>query len=314
MIVKREKLKQYFEKRSTRDYIFYTILVFFPMLQFTIFYLGVNVNSILLAFKSYGEDGKYYWSGFDNFKTLFTNFRELTLFRVGVVNSFLVFLVGTVIGIVCGILFSYYIHKKAPFKNFFKIMLFLPSIIPSIALVVMFKQIADGAVPALFDTIGLTVKGLLSNADTTFGTIIFYNIWAGFGVSILLYVGAMGNISESVVEAAKLDGAGYFKELRYITIPLVWETMSTFIIVAVGGIFVNQANIYAFYSDAAEERIFTIGYWLYRETVKPNGYADYPMLSAFGLILSFITIPLVYLVKYLLARRGPGFEKKGRKQ
>lgn len=312
--MKKENLKKHFEKRRTRDAIFYMLLILFPMLQFVIFYLGVNVNSIFLAFKSYGEDGKYYWSGFDNFKTLFANFRDLTVFRVGVRNSLIVFLVGTVIGVVCGILFSYYIYKKAPLKNFFKIMLFLPSIIPSIALVVMFKQIADGAVPAFFDAIGQTVNGLLSNVVTTFGTIIFYNIWVSFGVSILLYVGAMSNISESVVEAAKLDGAGYFKELRYITIPLIWETMSTFIIVAVGGIFVNQANIYAFYSDAAEERIFTIGYWLYKETVKPNGYADYPMLSAFGLLLSFITIPLVYLVKYLLARRGSGFEKKGRKQ
>ncbi len=313
MIV-REKLKKYLEKRRTRDGIFYTVLVFFPLLQFVIFYLGVNINSILLAFKSYGEDGGYHWSGLDNFKTLFTNFRDLTVFGVGLRNSLTVFLVGTATGMICGILFSYYIYKKAPLKNFFKIMLFLPSIIPSIALVVMFKQIADGAFPAFFDVLGQTVNGLLSNAGTTFGTILFYNIWAGFGVSILLYVGAMSNISESVVEAAKLDGAGYFKELRYITLPLIWETMSTFLIVAVGGIFVNQANIYAFYSDAAEERIVTIGYWLYKETVKPNGYADYPMLSAFGLLLSFITIPLVYFIKHLLARNGPGYEKKGRRR
>ena len=310
--MKKGKLKGFFAKRRNKDAVFYALLLFLPVLQFCIFYIGVNVNSILLAFKRYGEDGKYHWSGLENFRTLFTNFRELTVFRVGFRNSMIVFVAGTVIGITLGILFSYYIYKKAPFKNFFKVMLFLPSIIPSIALVVMYKQITDGAVPALFETFGLTVSGLLANPKTTFGTLLFYNIWVGFGVSVLLYVGAMTNISESVVEAAKIDGVGYFTELRFITIPLIWDTMSTFIITAVGGIFVNQAYIYAFYSDGAEERITTIGYWLYKETVKPNGFADYPMLSAFGLLLSFVTIPLVYLVRYLLSQKGADGGRKRR--
>lgn len=306
------RLKRYFEKRRRKDAVFYAMLLFLPVLQFCIFYIGVNLNSILLAFKNYGEDGKYHWAGLDNFISLFHNFRDLTVFKVGFRNSLIVFAVGTLIGITLGILFSYYIYKKAPFKNFFKVMLFLPSMIPSIALVVMYKQIADGVVPALFDALGLPGLGLLANPNTTFGTILFYNIWISFGVSVLLYVGAMSNISESVVEAAKLDGVGYFTELRYITIPLIWDTVLTFIITAVGGIFVNQAYIYAFYSGGAEERIVTIGYWLYKETVKPNGFADYPMLSAFGLLLSFVTIPLVYVVKYLLSERGDA--KKGRGQ
>lgn len=299
------KIKLLLSRRRTKDMIFYSCLLVLPLAQFCIFYIGVNFNSVLLAFKTYDGAGGYFWSGLSNFRTLFTNFGQLTLYRVALVNSLKLFGIGTVIGLVCGLLFSYYIYKKAPMRNFFKVMLFVPSIIPSIALVLMFKQIADSAVPALFESMGSEMRGLLSNPDTTFGTIIFYNVWVSFGVSILLYVGAMEKISESVVEAARLDGVGYFGEFVSITIPLVWDTMSTFIIVAVGGIFVNQANIYAFYSDGAEEYIFTIGYWLYRETVKTGAAADYPMLSAFGLLLSVVTIPLVYAVKYLLARLGP---------
>ena len=114
------------------------------------------------------------------------------------------------------------------------------------------------------------------------------------------------------MEAAKLDGTGYFQEFIFITIPLVWDTMSTFIIVAVGGIFVNQANIYAFYSDAAEEYVVTIGYYLYKETVKTGAAADYPVLSAFGILLSLITIPLVYAVKFVLGKIGPATEERRR--
>ncbi len=308
-----EKIRRLLSKRRTKDLIFYCLLLAFPILQFCIFYLGVNFNSILLAFKTYEGNDVYTWGDTVNFATLFESFSLLTVYRVSVINSLKLFFIGTLTGLVCGLLFSYYIYKKAFMRNFFKILLFLPSIIPTIALVLMFKQIADGAIPALMMSLGITAKGLLANPDTTFGTIIFYNVWVGFGVSVLLYVGAMEKISEGVVEAARLDGTRYFQEFVYITVPLVWDTMSTFIIVAVGGIFVNQANIYAFYSDGAEEYVFTIGYYLYKETVKTGAAADYPILSAFGILLSLVTIPLVYAVKYLLGRFGPTTEERRRK-
>ena len=297
-------------RRLPRNLLFYSLLLALPLLQFCIFYVGVNLNSVLLAFKTYTGNNAYAWLGLGNFERLFENFSQLTLYRVALGNSLTLFFVGTAVGLVCGLLFSYYIYKKALFSGFFKVMLFMPSIIPSIALVLMFKQVADSALPEVLALLGMDVKGLLANPDTTFGTIIFYNVWVSFGVSVLLYVGAMEKIPESVVEAAKLDGAGYLREFVSITIPLVWDTLSTFLIVAVGGIFVNQANIYAFFSDGAEEYVFTIGYYLYKETVKTSAFAEYPMLSAFGLLLSLITIVLVYAVKYLLGRFGPNAERR----
>lgn len=307
------KLKGYSAKRRTKDLVFYCLLLIFPIMQFCVFYISVNVNSIILSFKSYEALGEYTWVGFDNFKLLFNNFKTFTLFKVGFINSMMFFVVGTLIGSSLSLIFSYYIYKKAPLKNFFKIMLFLPSVIPAIALIVMFKQIADNGLPVFLGKIGVQTGGFLSTPEKTLGTILFYNIWVSFGVSTLLYVGAMEKISESVIEAAHLDGVGYFKELWHITVPLLYDTLSTFIIVAFGSIFINQANIFAFYGPGAEERVFTIGYWLYKETVKQNAYADYPMLSAFGLLLSAVTIPLLYFVRKTLASLGPDKKIRGEK-
>ena len=304
-----QKNKNMYSAKKRRDLIFYSLMLLWPVAQFAVFYIGVNFNSVLLAFKSYESEGVYSWVGFENFSTLFSQFKNLTVFRMGLKNSLLLFFVGTALGVALGILFSFYIYKKLPAGGFFRVLLFLPSIIPSIAMIVMFKQFADNAVPAICEKLfRLEMKGLLSNPDTTFGTIIFYNVFVGFGTASLLYVGAMTNISESVVEAARLDGAGFFRELFSITLPLIWDTLSTFVIVAIGGIFVNQANVYAFYGSGAEEHVTTIGYWLYKETVKIGAYASYPMLSAFGLLLSFVTMPLVYFAKWLLRKVGPAVD------
>ena len=197
--------------KRTNDKIFFTCLVALPLLQFFIFYICVNFNSILLAFKEYDADGSYTFVMFKNFTTLFSDFKRYTLFSKAFKNSMIFFLVGTAISSSLSLVFSYYIYKKAPMKNLFKVLLFMPSIIPAIAFTTIFKQFADNAIPSLIESIThVRPNGLIQNPNTTIGTILFYNIWGSFGVSILLYVGAMNNISESVVEAAKLDGVNFF--------------------------------------------------------------------------------------------------------
>lgn len=296
-------------KRRTNDLIFFTCLVAIPLLHFFIFYVCVNFNSILLAFKSYSSTDGYEWVGFENFSNLFRDFKKFTLYEQALKNSLIVFFVGTSISASLSLFFSYYIYKKAPMKNLFKVLLFMPSIIPAIAMAAIFKQFADSAIPniakLLFDT---EIKGLIQNPSTTLGTILFYNIWVGFGVNILLYLGAMNGISESVVEAAKLDGVTFFSEFIYITFPSVFSTFRTLLIVALGGVFVNQASLVSFFGISSEEAYFTIGYYLYKETVRislNNSNAGLPQLAAFGLLLTGITVPIVFTVNWALKKYGP---------
>ena len=78
------------KKDRTRDLIFYLGLLILPLLQFSIFYVGVNFNSILLALKKIdpltGEEG---WVGFDNFKRVFQDWKEMPLFSYAFKNSFM---------------------------------------------------------------------------------------------------------------------------------------------------------------------------------------------------------------------------------
>lgn len=305
--------KKRLAKRRANDMIFFACLVALPLLHFFIFYICVNFNSVLLAFKNYRSDSGYSWVGLQNFRSLFSDFKGYTLYKSALKNSLLVFFVGTTVSTVLALLFSYYIYKKASrLKNVFKVLLFMPSIIPSIAMATIFKQFADGAVPDFVRLVfHKSVQGLIQNPSSTMGTIVFYNIWIGFGVNILLYLGAMNNISDSVVEAAKLDGVTFVSEFFYITLPSVFGTLQTLLIVAVGGIFINQASLVSFFGTTSEEAYYTIGYYLYKETVRislGSSDAGLPQLAAFGLLLTFITVPLVYLVNWLMKKFGPNTE------
>lgn len=297
-------------KKDTKDLIFVILLVALPLLQFFIFYVCVNINSILLAFKKYDINNNVSFAGFENFKQLFIDFKSFTLYKVALKNSTLVFLIGCPISLTLALLFSYYIYKKnSKFANIFKVVLFLPSVIPAIALATMFVQITDSAYPKLMQLLfNREVFGLLQNPKSTIGTIIFYNIWCSFGVNMLLLISAMSSINPSMIEAAKIDGVSFFQEFIYITFPQIFGTIKTLLIVSVGGFFVNSASIVSFYGTTADESVYTIGYYIYKETVNlslNNSQVGVPKLAAFGILLTVITLPIVYLLRYVLERFGP---------
>jgi ABC-type sugar transport system permease subunit len=286
--------------------IFYIAVMALPCLQFIIFWVAVNINSIMLAFRDYHpESNTYTFYGFQNFVDVIKDLERIAFMKTAFKNSFLVYFISLFVSVPLGIIFSFYLYKKKPMHKTFKTILFLPHIISSLVMVLLYKYFVDRAIPGVYEAItGKTMQGLLANMETALSSIIFYGIWAGFGTSSMMYLGAMNGISDSVVEAAKLDGITPLKELWYITLPLVWPTFVTFIVVGLAGIFTNQLGLYNFYGEKAPYQFYTFGYYLYVET--KNALLDkYPYLAATGLCITAIVAPLTVLLRKALDRFGP---------
>ena len=281
-------------------------MVAFPLAQFCVFYISVNINSILLAFRSYSsEDGGFVWAQFDNFVNIFSDFAASATLKTSMLNSLLVWAASTAVSLPLAMLFSYYIYNKRPASGVFKTLLFLPSVIPGIAITVIYLYFVERAIPAFAaDVCGITVEGLLQNPATRFGAIFFYNVFLSFGGNVILLLGGMNTVDPSVREAAYLDGAKGWCEFRHIILPKVWPTLTTFFVMGVASIFTNQFNLYNFYGIAASEKLATMGYLLYARTSIAT-MADYPELAATGLLLTAVIIPLTLLAKKMLEKFGP---------
>ena len=138
---------------------------------------------------------------------------------------------------------------------------------------------------------------------------MFYNIWISFGVNCLMYVNAMNDIPPERVEAANLDGATGFREFWSISLPSIFSTLATFLVVGVAGIFTNQFNLFSFFGYTAPHGIMTYGYWLYRETLMTaNSPAQVPVIAAMGVWMTVIAVPLTLLARWLLDKFGPSAE------
>jgi len=305
----KEKSKKGFElDRKKKRLLFYLSIVILPTIQFCILYIYVNFNTIILGFKSYevipGQLGyKVVFAGLDNFKVAW---RVLTAESAMLKNSLLLFAWNLLIGTTLALIFSYYIYKKFPLSTFFRILLFMPQIVSGLIFGLLFKYVVGDVYMVLFSK----ELGLLDNVNTKLETVLFYEIWIGFGVNVIMYTGAMSNINESVVESAHLDGAGLLREFVYITLPMIYDTLSTFIVVQVSSIFTAQMHLYTLYGRGANE-LSTFGYYLYLQALQSDvivtktGYLSYPELSALGFIISCIMIPVVLGIRKLMAKLGP---------
>lgn len=300
-------------KKRQKDMIFVACWAILPLVQYFIFYICVNFNSVIMAFQEYDRDlinqtGKYVFTGFGNFKQLFNEFFRDGLFWTCIKNSMTYYLANFIIGTTLGLVFAYYIFKRKFASKFYKIMLFLPSIISSIVLITIFKYFANFVIPQVFQSwFNVKIPALTSDISTTLGTIIFYNIFAGFGTSILLYSGAMTNVSESVLEAAEIDGVGPIAEFIKIIVPLIFPTLRTLLITGVATIFTSDIGLFSFYGTGAKAHLYTFGYYILRGA-RTATLAEYPYLASVGVALTVVAVPLTFFVRWLLTRFGPSVD------
>lgn len=279
--------------------VFYVALMALPVLQFLVFYIGVNFRSFGYAFMDITlENGNIVSKfSFNSIAEWFTNSTNLENLLKTAEMSLLYYAITLCVSIPLGLLFAYYIYKNMPLSKIFRVFLFIPSIIPAAAFVLTYKSVFEVAGSELFQT-----NELLFNRHQL-PYIIFYNLYVSFGTSVLMYANKMFSISPEIIEAGKLDGATGIKEFWYIVLPLTFSTLSVFLVTGVATLFTNHYNLYLF--NSAPET-FSLGHYLYLITGNARDYkTELDKVAALGFILTMITIPLTFGVKKALEKFGP---------
>lgn len=295
--------------------IFYSLLISIPVLHFLIFYIYVNFNSIILSLKEYelsamdGYVGHFVW--FKNFgeawKALMT---RSYMFK----NSFIFLATDVFIVTPLALLFSFYMYKKATLSGFFKVMLFMPQLLSGVILGLLYRYVTTDVYLWFAEKVGIKATGgLLTSVKTQMDAMIFFNVFMGFGVNVLLFVGAMSGVNVSLIESAELDGATPLQVLWHIVLPLIFSTIATVVIIYISHVFTNQANLYTLLGNGAGKSS-TIGYFLYVQALDSKLVAprenllSYPVLSAMGLILTAIVLPVTMILRHLLDKYGPSVD------
>ena len=279
--------------------IFYLIIVVPCVVQVAIFYFGVNINGYLLAFQGYDiAKGEFYWNGFN---TIIELCKEI--FAAGTGGMWLRSVFGWALSIVMmffSFFLSFCLYKKIPLSGFFKIMLFMPSVIPGIAMVLFYKNFMELAVDPT----------IISSPDTSFWMLTLYGVWIGFGGNMLMYCGVMARIDTELVDAMRVDGGTEIDEFRHLAWPAVYGFISIGLYTGLSGIFGGMPNTYMFFGNEAPKETWTIGYYMYTKVVgnyTDSLFANYTVTAASNMLFGLIVILPTFLLKKFFEQNDPNY-------
>lgn len=293
------------KRRTTiQKYLFITAICIVPITQFMIFYFCVNFNSILLAFKTYDGGNLYLNAGFSNFAKFFSDIVKDESMIFAIKNSAVQYAASVLISMPISLFVSYLIWKGIPLSGAFKVILMLPSMISGTVFAIIARYFLEVGVPNLLNN--PEMNSLIYSANTTFQTILLYDMWLGFAGNLVLYLGAMSNISVDVVEYGKIDGMNSFHEFIHVVIPGIWPTITMFLVAGVAGFFTNYGSRYTFFEQPWQSPVqgYTLGFYFFT-MVANEGVPKYPYAAAGGLMFTAVAVPVTLFAKWALEKFGP---------
>ena len=303
-----------FEKKRRADAIFLAIIFAFPILQFVVMYVGVNINSILLAFQTYdAQTSTYYISGFGNFKEVVRIFSGDSFLLGTIQRGMTYYFFNTFVGMPINLFVAYLLYKRITGAEVFRVILFIPSLISSMAMVIMFQNFFNEGIAEVFIELfkydPYDVPRFFTDPTIAFPLMIFYNLWVGVGGGMIIYMSAMSRVPVSVIEYGRLEGISLFKEFVTVIFPMIYPTVALFFVTGLPGLFMGSGPLYAFYGDHALPEMQTLAYYLFTRIVGENSsYQQYPFASAVGLTTTLIMAPIVFTARKVLNHFDPNVE------
>ncbi len=289
-------------KRNKMSRIFLVVMLALPVAHWLVFWLGVNFSSFIMAFRN--MSGAFSFVNFQLF------WEELTAqdgsLLVALKNTLKYFVAANFVMFPLTICMCYFLYKKIFCYKVIRIIVYIPAIISPVVMTGVFQTIVGNTGPlgVVLSSLGmkLPVSGLLGTVKTATATIIAYTMWTGLCSNMLLLSGAMARIPVEVLESAKLDGVGLWKELIYMIVPLMWPTISTLLLLSLTGLLTATGPILLLSSSPFQLKTQTISFWIFSQ-VYANGSINggqYGLVAATGLCFTLVLVPIVFGARALV--------------
>lgn len=269
-----------------------------PLLHFLIFYIYPNISSFFMAFTN--VDSEF---SFDNFTRFYKEIANPeSELRIGLKNTAITFGL-LVVTFPFKVLVSYFIYKKVPGHKFYRIVFFLPTIIFSVAMALIFQQFVgiDSFIAKwVQEACELSyVPDLLADSDFANTVILLNLLWIGFPGDLIIWGGTFARIPDDVLESGKVDGTTWWTEFTKIIVPMVWPTVALQMVLLSCGFFGASGSV--FLLTKGQYGTMTFAAWQYLELYEYSGsqYTSniYNYLSAVGLITTVIAVTISVTVR-----------------
>ncbi len=206
------------------------------LVGFLVFTAGPFFSSIWLSFNSYDIVSSPRWVGAANYTTLL---HDDPMFWSSLWVTVRYALVSVPLGIFAGVGIALLLNLKVNGQAVFRTIFYLPSIVPTVANVVVFMWILNpeiGLVNGILRRIGIEGPAWLNDATWAPWSLVLMSVW-GIGGSMVIYLAGLQDIPAHLYEAATIDGASAFQRMRRITLPLLTPVIFFNLVMGIIGAF-----------------------------------------------------------------------------
>lgn len=287
-----------FKERVIRDF-HHNWMLYLMMLPIIVYYLIFKFGPMFglsIAFMDYKPAKGFLGSNFvglKHFKNFFTNYyfgRLLTnTIRISIC-SLLTFPAPIILALLLNEL------KSKRFSKWAQTITYIPHFISTVVIcgiIVKLTSSTGGITSILHTLFGIPQETLLNQSKYFLPIYILSDLWQTLGWNSIIYLSALAGIDQELYDAAKVDGAGRFKQVLYITIPCLMPTIIIMLILKMGKIFnVGYEKIMLLYNPAIYDVADVINTYVYRKGLIDAQYSYSAAVGLFNCIVSFTLVTL----------------------
>lgn len=288
-------------KKVKKSGYFVRTLPLYVMMLPGLIYLAVNnylpMFGLTFAFKDINYTTGVWqspWCGLDNFGYLFRTKDAYVIFRNTVLYNVAFIVLGTVLAIAVAILLS---QVRGKMMRVYQTTILIPYLIAITVVAYLgyaFLSTDTGFInKSILAPLGIEPISFYSNSGYWPAILIFIYLWKNFGYNTILYYATLIGIDDSYYEAAVIDGASTWQQIRHITLPCLKTTIITLTIMAIGRMFYSDFGL--FYQVPMSNGLLfdatqTIDTYVFRALIQSN---DVGRSSAAGFLQSILGFVLV---------------------
>jgi multiple sugar transport system permease protein len=199
-----------------------------------------------------------------------------------------------------GLFLAVLLNSNIRMKTTFRAVLFMPYIINGVAVAFMFNYMYDysnSPVNLILEALGMDAVHFISTSYMTNFALSFISFWKYVGYTMVIYVAALQSIPSEVFEAARIDGAGFFGTLAYITFPNIKSMLKVSLLLSMNGALQVYFEPFLITKGGPNGRTAT---FISKSLELAYNYRKYGKAAAMGVILLVIIMLLVLIQKLVL--------------
>jgi len=269
-------------------------LMVLPVIAYYVIFDYGPMYGLQIAFKDYSPgDGIWgsRWIGLANFTEFFQSYYFWRLIR----NTLLISVYELIFGFPAPIILALLLNelRKQAFKRIVQTVTYLPHFISVVVVVGMLVDFLarDGVVNQVLGYLGVEARSYLSEPGWFGFLYVSSGIWQQIGWGSIIFLAALSNIDPSLYEAAKVDGAGRWKQMLHITIPGIMPTVIILLILRMGSMMsVGSEKILLMYNPLTYDTADVISTFVYRKGILEASYSYTTAVGLFNAVIAFLLV------------------------